>query len=329
MLAYYVGLPGSGKTYRAVNYVYDCFIDEKSKDFGKFERFYTNINEFKFEFFNVTKIQAELLDYDKLIIDLEHLRLMFMQKAPDSQLVEKAKELGLDKALFVIDEAHNYYDTKKDVLLWWLTYHRHLHQDIILITQNLSLIYRQYLKIGEFFYRAVPSSLRLRSGVFTYHQFVDYKLTKTSHTDTIKLKFNKDVFELYSSGANIQSKKVIYKFIILGALLFFFTFGVFWAISSSYKSDSNSSSSPAATFSKLAPPVVLPSNSFTVVCVDFDCSFKGRPFSLTKLNGYVKQYGLIQSGYDSSNGITFFTYANNDKFFKEVIDVPSVSNSSN
>lgn len=384
MLEYYTGVPGSGKTYRAVDHAYNCFLDDKHKDFGKYKRLYTNINEFNFDFFNKNNDQtssgaikkptllgflsskkhdnkdqfakvsastsSEPLDesdggkrelttsenalgrdddlaislrMDELLIHLEELRQLYLAKNPDTVLVARATELKLSDSLFIIDEAHNFFDDKNDTLIWWLSYHRHLHQDIILITQNLSLIYRKYLSFGEFFYRAVPSSLRIRSGVFTYHQFIKYQLYKNSHTDTIKVKFNPDVYKLYGSGANTQGKKVIYKFIIIAIILSFLLFLGFKFVQSSW-SDSNTTEnqSQSNVISSSAFVPVDRSSTFTVVCVGFECSLLGQNFSLQDFNQYAKTYALQSVDTTmSSDGVYLRSFARNDRFFKEVLNV--------
>lgn len=384
MLEYYTGVPGSGKTYRAVDHAYNCFFDDKHKDFGKYKRLYTNINEFNFDFFNkkndqtssgaikkptllglliskkhdnkdqFAKVSAstsnEPLDesdggkrelttsenalgrdddlaislrMDELLTNLEELRQLYLAKYPDTVLVARATELKLSDSLFIIDEAHNFFDDKNDTLIWWLSYHRHLHQDIILITQNLSLIYRKYLSFGEFFYRAVPSSLRIRSGVFTYHQFIKYQLYKNSHTDTIKVKFNPDVYKLYGSGANTQGKKVIYKFIIIAVVLaVLVTLGFNFFTSSLSSSDSNITTSEKLKNQSTPFIPVDRSSTFTVVCVGFECSLLGQSFSLQDFNQYAKTYALqsVDTAM-SSDGVYLRSFARNDKFFKEVLNV--------
>jgi len=352
MLEFYTGVPGSGKTYRAVDHAYNCFLDEKSKSFGKYARFYTNINEFKFDSFNVSNVPpliethdgkkiltfsdddvkvSILLDMDVLLISLGELRDLYLSKVGDSVMMERADDLHLSNTLFIIDEAHNYFDAKNDVLVWWLSYHRHLHQDIILITQNLSLIYRKYLTFGEFFYRAVPSSLRLRGGIFTYHQFVNYKLFKRDHTDTIKVKFNPAVFALYGSGANTQGKKVILKFIAIAVLLLvvvvlFFNF-VSSFIGGGSDSNTTKSNTPQSTF---VTPTIDRLSTFTVVCIGFDCSALGHTLSLSDLNFYTGKYSLqsIETKLISDD-ITLRTYGRNDKFLSEVLNVPSSASASN
>jgi zona occludens toxin len=371
MLEFFCGVPGSGKTYRAVDHVYNSFLDEKNPNFGKYERFYTNINEFNFSYFNndVNEIQktedqkpsflslirslqkvksqpiklpkakiekdklihdenddiAIELDIDQLLIDLEEIRQLYLSKVPDSELMKRADELKLSNSLFIIDEAHNFFDTKNDTLIWWLSYHRHLHQDIMLITQSFDLIFRRYLKFSEFYYQAVPSSLRVRGGVFTYNQYIKWQLFKNSKVDSIKIKFNPDVYALYSSGANTQGKKVIYKFIFMGAGLMLFAalgFGLFK--STLVGSDDNATTkTPNSVTLKSAPTASIDrSKSFTVVCVGFDCSYLGQSISLANLNGYVKQYSLhIIESTMVSDGVFLRTFASNDKFLTEVFNV--------
>jgi hypothetical protein len=371
MLEVYEGVPGSGKTYRAVDHVYNSFLDEKNPNFGKYERFYTNINEFNFDYFNHSndesqkaeelkpsflglikslkkaksqpikhpKVKIEKgkliqdendsiaieLDIDQLITDLEEIRQLYLSKVPDSELMKRADELKLSNSLFIIDEAHNFFDSANDTLIWWLSYHRHFHQDIMLITQSLQLIYRKYLRFSEFFYRAVPSSLRIRGGVFTYDQFIKWQLFKNSKVDSIKIKFNPAVYALYGSGANTQGKKVIYKFIFMGVFLMLLAsigFGLFRSTLS--KSDDNATTniSNVSTSKSASMAPIDRSKSFTVVCVGFDCSYLGQSISLAKLNGYVKQYSLLTvESTMVSDGVFFRTFARNDKFLMEVFNV--------
>lgn len=328
MLEIFTGVPGSGKTYYAVDKVYNCFVDDKHKDFNKFNRFYTNINEFHFETFNKDKEIAFLLNFDEIKKSIYELRLLYLQKNPDSVLIEKAKELNLYDTLFIIDEAQNYFADQNDVLIWWLSYHRHLHQDIILITQNISLIHKKYLSFGEFFYRAVPSSLRLLSHVFSYKQFVSPQLYKNSFTSAIKIKFRSSVYALYGSGANTQPKKVIYKFIIIAIVTLFVVIFGFMFMSSSYggKTTDLNASKP---IDKASPPPVDLGNSFTVVCVDYECSLMGKTFLMNDFNRYITQYHLKPvSTVSSSDGVLLRTFAKSDQFFNEVLNAPISSNSS-
>ena len=171
MITYLLGLPGSGKTYFAVDKIYNNFstAPEAKKDKKlNLDICYTNINEL-----NLKKLDnVHLLDFDILQKHLSELhRMVIKEKSTDEALIEKLKEYNLYNALFVIDEAHHYFDRKDTVLVWWLSYHRHLYHEIILITQNLSLIESKYKAFSEFFYVAKPQSLTLNRSYFKYNVF--------------------------------------------------------------------------------------------------------------------------------------------------------------
>jgi zona occludens toxin len=331
MLEYYTGVPGSGKTYRAVSYAYDCFIDEKSKVYKKYKFFYTNINEFKFDAFNsgIDDV-AFVLHMDKLLVSLSELHKLYLNNESDAVLLQRSKELNLSDTLFIIDEAHNFFDTKNDVLIWWLSYHRHLHQDIILITQNLSLIFKKYLSFGEFYYNAVSSSLRLRGSVFTYHQFIKWQLYKNSHTNTFKIKFNPAVYALYSSGANTQGTKVIHKFIAIAVFLFIVVIIFFKLYVSHFSnSDSNATKKQDSNVQKNNLSSYVGSEIFTVVCIGFDCSYLGQSVTLKDLNRFKTDYKLVETKTSVSGDVVFHSFVKNNNFLKGVFNVSLDSSNSN
>lgn len=317
MIEVYTGVPGSGKTYRAVDTLYNAFIDEKSTTFGKFDLFYTNINEFDYSAF--PEGVANTIDFEKLLVSLTELRDLYKKNVGDTVLLTRASELSLDKALFIIDEAHNYFDVKNDVLIWWLSYHRHLHQDVILISQNMTLIFGKYLTFSEFFYVATPSALRLSGSTFTYTQYVDKRLYNKHKTASVKVKFNEEVFKLYKSGANTQGNKVIVKFLTYFAILASVGALIFFGISKYYAKDENATSPTAVSYGE---NINTPTDTFTVVCVDFDCSYNGHSFSVPQLDSYIKQYQLIPVKSSVLNGdITLRTFGTNEKLLKDVFNV--------
>jgi len=221
MIVYFLGIPGSGKTYYGVNVIYDNFvldIPKKSKLSLKkdYENCYTNINEFKF---NLTK-NVFPLDFDDFYSKLEILYNMYKKKCTDNELIEKARELNIYKTLFVIDECHNFFDVADKVKIWWLTYHRHLYHDVYLITQNLSLVNSKYKPLAEAFYKAKSSSLTLNKKYFNYMYFTESRMTKASYVNTLKVLKRKEVFKLYKSGDKVESKNVILRFIKISIILF-------------------------------------------------------------------------------------------------------------
>jgi len=240
MIEYDLGVPGSGKTYKAVYSLYSNFgINSKLKD-SKFvhndvDFAYTNINELKLDSFDEGTIKK--LDWDLFYDNLTTLHAHYKDKKTDSELIELAKNYDLFRCLIVIDECHNYLDRNDVVLIWWLSYHRHLHHQIYLITQNLALVYSKYKSFSEFFYLAKPSSLRLFKNTMSYSQFTNSRLSQASKGGTIKIPFVKEIFDSYHSGANQQSQNLIKKFILIAISFFIFLIFVLTIIQSYWTKD--------------------------------------------------------------------------------------------
>lgn len=223
MIEYTIGVPGSGKTYRAMYALYANFgLIEKLKDkkfiHKEIEFAYTNINEIKIDSFENDKIKK--LDWDIFKQHLTQLHTLYRAKVPDTELIKTAKDLDLANCLIILDECHNYLDRNDKILVWWLSYHRHLHQDIYLITQNLALVDSKYKAFSEFFYKAFPSSLKMFSSQMKYAQYTNSRMAANSKSGTTKIPFQKEIYDCYHSGANQQSENLIKKFGIYAILLF-------------------------------------------------------------------------------------------------------------
>lgn len=325
MIEFYTGVPGSGKTYRAVSYLFDIFLDKKSKSFGKFDKFYTNINEFKFEQFPAGI--AYDLDFDELLVKLTQLHKLYMTKCTDSELMELANALDLGNSFFVIDEAHNFFEKKNTVLTWWLSYHRHLHQDIILITQNLSLIEPKYKSFSEFFYKAIPSSLRVFVNVLKYEQYIGSRMYKNQRSEKFTLKFNPEVYDLYSSGANTQGKKVIYKYIAFAVIavvvliaMGWFIFHVMFGGSKEVKAANASTPlTPSAVVIKSASDSQNPILRF--VCNFDECQYDSFVFDNHTMLGLIDKYKFdVLSMQDLHGGYFIYYYRVPSKFVTEVLN---------
>lgn len=235
MIEYDLGVPGSGKTYKAVYSLYSNFgINSKLKD-SKFihndvDFAYTNINELKLDSFDSGTIKK--LNWDLFYDNLTTLHSHYIDKKTDSELIELAKNYDLFRCLIIIDECHNYLDKNDKVLIWWLSYHRHLHHQIYLITQNLALVYTKYKSFSEFFYVAKSSSLKLFKSKMVYSQFTSSRLSQVSKSGTIKIPFIKEIFDSYHSGANQQSQNILKKFIIIAISFFILLIFVLLSIQS-------------------------------------------------------------------------------------------------
>lgn len=227
-ITYYTGIPRSGKTLKAVALIYETFVAPNIEKTGFLDKAlekvgfstekeseyincYTNINQFNFD------IDERLLklDFQELEKKLNLLHLMYLAKNSDDELIEKAKELNICHSLFVIDEAHNFFNKKSDLLTWWLSYHGHIYHEIILITQHLTLILKEYTQFTEYFYRAVPQRFRFSKNTFKYIEYSGRELYKNQRLGTVSLKIKPEYFNLYVSGAKKNDKPVIYKYIFI------------------------------------------------------------------------------------------------------------------
>ena len=293
MISYIVGNPGSGKTYYAVYKIYEHFIKVPKKGEIKVDYLYcyTNINEFKFE----KNSRLLKFDFDKFYIDISELYALYSEKVTDDVLNEKAKELKLHKVLIVLDESHNFLKASKDpALVWWLTYHRHLYQEIYLITQDLSLINPEYKRVAEQFIKAVDASKRLFAKKFKYFLHGSYKMFKKDLMGNVSLPYAQEVFNLYHSGNSSSNKSFVRRFLFIAAVLFIFVLIFFkFVILPMFEPEKKETSEPVVTPSQ--PPhqpqaaykpqqpqtkqeAQKPTYIYNLSCIDDVCSFAGDSF---------------------------------------------------
>jgi zona occludens toxin len=298
MIAYFLGIPGSGKTYYAVNVIYNNFSNNQDvkKDLKKdYKNCYTNINEFKYELVD----HVFYFDYDKFFKDIRTLFNMYKKKCSDDELIAEAKKFNIYKTLFIIDECHNYFDTAKPELIWWLTYHRHLYHDIFLITQNLQLVNSKYKPLAEAFYKAKSQSLTLDKRFFQYMYHTESRMTKASYVNTIKVKRNKKVFELYKSGDTVKSKNVVLRFIIIALLLFLLLFisGYFlyqYLVPSVSKKEITSHVSKIVVSNDVSNDIDVSSMIYmSFLCTDEMCSYKDMYFDI-KILAFARENFNLQ-----------------------------------
>ncbi|MFA6197317.1 MAG: zonular occludens toxin domain-containing protein [Sulfurimonas sp.] len=190
-----------------------------------YETTYTNINQFNFEF----SPRIKKLNFHKLRADLSLLhKYSTVDLMEDKDLIIEAEKLGLYNCLIVIDEASHYFVKPVDkVLVWWLTYHAHLYQDIHIITQHMDNVPNEYLLNGEFFYMVYPPSKAIFKNKFSLGLYSCIKFYKNCKVSDLTIPFLPEVAQLYVAGKPAERKLVLKKFIPI----FFFLFLVFaWSI---------------------------------------------------------------------------------------------------
>jgi zona occludens toxin len=237
MIYLITGVPGSGKTYFAVHFIYDQLTSKNPK----YQKIYTNIN---LDFEKCNKIKKDFvkpLVLDDLLKRIEQDYLLSEKFKNNELFGEDTGELITDydayvrgklklfeeyeHSLIILDECHLYFTEQVDSkMLRFLSYHRHFDIDMYLITQNKSLINRKYLPFVENMYIGVNPSKRLFSKVFSYKLYASYKEYKSNLVTTVKLKFDKKIADLYNSGSNKIHKSLVSKILIPLIFLIFFLF---------------------------------------------------------------------------------------------------------
>jgi len=213
-----VGLPGSGKTYYAVNqvvlkyYKWDHDLDEWAFKSAKHPAIFSNIEDLSLDHINIDSYLK------KHSITIEQFFTLDFQK----KLTEKYKNL-----VYVIDEAQKYFPSRYynvDVF-YYFQYHRHLGHDIFLITQDVSSLPKQLVSLTEFYISATRSSFRLAS------EF-RYKFISSGEVIGRKmLKTDKRIFALYSSfkiDSDVKTPRPIRRYALYFASLFIVVVFVFY-----------------------------------------------------------------------------------------------------
>lgn len=241
MIELLTGVPGSGKTYFAV--------ERLSKEYAKKNRpIFTNINllipwddflqplDIK-DFHGFCK--SELAFYEEYKATNED-GSNYDQALKDSGLLAK-----YGNALLLWDECHNDLDNNDPAFVRWMSYHRHFEgMDVLLITQNISLINRKYKGFIDKFYFGQNASKRLFSSTFRYKVYTDFKEYEKYYIETISLPSKKEVFALYDSGfykvnKSAALKKLLPVFLIVLFLAFFVKYVLFGMLLHQNKNDEN------------------------------------------------------------------------------------------
>lgn len=244
------GIPGSGKSYYCAYLLYKSLIHvEKETKLSSFlNRFaqkklqkkydvaYTNLNQFSFSMSPLIKPFV----YEAIYMHLINLHKMYIAKKTDDELILYAKANNLLNAIFIIDECQNFFSEDNSILTWWFTYHRHLHQDIILITQNFDLVFKGYTKLGEFFYKLAKPSARFFSNKFKCIQYNSYQCYEKDKIGTFLIPMLPEVYGMYVSGASNNAPSQVKKYFTYALVLLIFTMIIFFYFLSSLQPEKKS-----------------------------------------------------------------------------------------
>jgi hypothetical protein len=314
MIDFFFGKPRSGKTYRAMDIIYNqYFKDDSAPDFTNI---LTNIGGFKFDKFNqyFKDTGSKSLAYKLLWKEFyRHLRKMYdmaLEEASDEELNRYAYYHKINDCLIVLDEASFYMKKYDDAISWYLAYHGHFKVRIILIAQSPKQIYAEYLSHTEIFYEAQPMLKRPKDDLLRYIHYDSIPFNKDSKFATSSLKTSSEIYSLYKSGETDKPPKMLYKFIIIMILSFLAFLGFFFflqhklthnAVSSS---ESNSSLAyDVSVTSNSTPDLILRLRCDDNYCWNFDREFESNKISINYFKSLVISYDLKLLYYEVNNEI--------------------------
>ena len=319
MVSLVVGFPGSGKTYLAIKKIYDILLNDKEREF---DIIYTNIGGVKFDSFPTSKIEFKKLKEDDL---LEYLKGCFdlyelykNHDNVDDHLIKYSKEKNFYHALIVFDECHDFFSPQDRVKIFWLTYHRHLHHEILLLTQNKSLINSKYRAIPEQFIEAQPRSKKIFSNTLNYKYYASFAMRKTDLFSSSSIKTHQDIFSLYQSGNQSKQKSIILKFILILGFGVVIAIILFLILFNSFKSEATNESikeleTTKKDINKTNPNTNSNFNNETVITIQED--YYNIFVQYESNNGYLVQDRYYRSSYFKS----FLTKTKSKILIKDLI----------
>lgn len=213
MFVFYTGKPGTGKSYKVV---FDLFRIQ-----GQYYVIH-NIDGLKHEAFKQPYLFKDWRTYiseEVAFSEFEIFTEQFQQKLTDE--VWAKFQLPV---LVVIDEAHRWFDKSKKDLKAWLSFHRHLGQDIWMVTQKQTMIHNDFRGLAELEKRAKNTFFFNLPYLFVYQ--------KRSGTDSCgyeTARKKKKIFQAYKSFeiSSSKSKKsslfvpVLIGLVLVGLVYFF------------------------------------------------------------------------------------------------------------
>lgn len=207
MITFISGVPGSGKTFLAV---IEMLKDKKP--------IHTNIEikkDIKFEKFTWKNF------YEKITF-------LYGVKEDSELAIQKSKDLGIYGISIYYDECHLEMSAQDKIVIWWLSWHRHLDQNICLITQSKGTLAQKYRAYPEIFVDAHPATKRIFGNVMRYSEYASYRMNKDELIRKFSIKIDPKVFEYYRTGATNKGSNSLRK--KLWIILLFFSVPIIFFI---------------------------------------------------------------------------------------------------
>ena len=211
MITLYSGIPGSGKTYK--------MVAELSRQKDKY-----------YVVHNIDGLQDGYLgeygvNFLKYCEDHKIDIVEFFSKEYQIEFTKAVLEKYNRPVLAIIDEAHEWFSINSKNLKMWLSYHRHLNQDIWLVAHrstNIPAMYRSFIEVE---YRAKSGSFLNIPYYFFYNRILGGQ-----QSGYVKERKSQKIFEIYKSQliGKVEKKKtpkvmiVLIAGVVAGLTLFFF-----------------------------------------------------------------------------------------------------------
>ena len=161
------------------------------------------------------------------------------------------KEIQYLPTLFVIDEVQNHMGaidpntgkenrTADPILTWWVSYHRHLFMDVLILSQQYNKIHIAYRRDIAYFLDAIESQSLLLSKFssnLVYNKHKESPYTKKNRVSRVKVKKRPEIFRQYISGDAVRTKSVVLPWLIFSAVLFLVVVSIFSYVISTFSND--------------------------------------------------------------------------------------------
>jgi zona occludens toxin len=117
-----------------------------------------------------------------------------------------------NRILLVIDEAQNYFNKKNPILAWFITQHRHLFIELVLITQKHTLLHSDY-HLFNLAYNAFPPIKQFSKNSIAYNEYAGLPMNNDNFVRKFSLNKVDKVFDMYISGDKVESPNILNRFI--------------------------------------------------------------------------------------------------------------------
>lgn len=273
---------GSGKTSFVMKYLYSLMTPKRDKKGNidhsfsmPFKKVFINIDGFAFDAFNGLAKQNGF-DVEFKWLDMQHFkqfaikeRELYTQFNADGQgTIAKRVESHIDDeykqylgALIVCDEADHWLTNKDDTFANFLKFKRHYGMEVWFLTQKFQNLHNSFYLSG-----AVNRFLRIRSSIFNLgksryiqHWANSDTSKKDNLVETYSFVVEKEIYDLYDSGANLSSSNKAIKGAIFKPLMFLglsIPFGIYMAYSLYSKhTDEDKEDTAQALIEKVSTPL--------------------------------------------------------------------------